>query len=122
MDRGVREAFAATGIAHLLAISGFHVGIIAGLVLVLLRALGARRRPSELGAAGLSWAYVALIGFPDDACRAALILAFVAVSRARGRPPSRWGALAAAGIVLLVLDASKLASPGFQFSFAGAGG
>lgn len=122
MDRGVREAFAATGIAHLLAISGFHVGIIAGLALVLLRALGARRRPSELGAAGLSWAYVALIGFPDAACRAALILAFVAVSRARGRPPSRWGALAAAAIVLLVLDASKLASPGFQLSFAGAGG
>lgn len=122
MPPSVREVFSATGLSHLLAISGFHVGVIAGIALILLRAVGVGRRPSALGAAGLAWAYVALIGFPDAACRAALILAFVAVSRGRGRPPSRWGALGAAALILLALDPSRLASPGFQLSFAGAAG
>lgn len=122
MDRDVREAFAVAGIAHLLAISGFHVGVVAGLALALLRGAGVERRRSALVAAGLSWGYVGFIGFPDAACRAAVILALVAVSRARGRPPARWGALAAAGLVLLVLDPSRASSAGFQLSFAGAAG
>lgn len=122
MDRDVRDAFAVTGIAHLLAISGFHVGVIAGLALALLRSLGVTRRRSALGAAGLAWAYVGVIGFPDAACRAALILALVASSRAGGRPPSRWGALAGAALVLLVLSPAKSMSAGFQLSFAGAAG
>lgn len=122
MDRAVRDAFAVTGIAHLLAISGFHVGVIAGLALTLLRGMGASRRGSALGAAAVSWLYVGFIGFPDAACRAAAILGFVALSRIRGRPSARWGALAAAGLVLLVADPSRLASAGFQLSFAGAAG
>jgi competence protein ComEC len=122
MEQDVREVFAVTGIAHLLAISGFHVGIVAGLVLTVLRGAGLTRRRAALASAGTSWAYVGLIGFPDAACRAALILTLVAASAARGRPSSRWGALSAAAVVLLLIDATKLGSPGFQLSFAGAGG
>lgn len=122
LDPSVRETFAVTGVAHLLAISGFHVGVVAGLALSLLRASGVGRRRSTLTAAALTWGYVALIGFPDAACRAALILTCVAVSHMRGRPPTRWGALGAAGLVLLVLDPARLGSPGFQLSFAGAAG
>ena len=121
-DPELRETFARTGLAHLLAISGFHVGVIAGLLLAALRLAGASARGARLSAAAGAWGYVALIGFPDAACRAALILAFLSASGARGRPPARWGALASAFLVLLVLDPSRLASPGFQLSFAGAGG
>lgn len=122
MDREVREAFTVSGIAHLLAISGFHVGVIAGVALALLRGLGSSRRRAAMGAAALGWAYVAFIGFPDAACRAALILALVSASRAGGRPPTRWGALAAAAVVLLLFDPTRLSSAGFQLSFAGAAG
>ncbi|MEX2467943.1 MAG: DNA internalization-related competence protein ComEC/Rec2 [Gemmatimonadota bacterium] len=121
-DPQLRDTFARTGLAHLLAISGFHVGVIAGLFLAALRLAGARPQSARLGAALGAWCYVALIGFPDAACRAALILAFLSASTARGRPPARWGALASAWLVLLVLDPTRLASPGFQLSFAGAGG
>lgn len=122
LEPEVRDVFAVTGIAHLLAISGFHVGVVAGLVLTAFRVAGVSRRRAALGAAVTSWAYVGLIGFPDAACRAALILTLVAVSRARGRPPSRWGALSTAALALLLIDPAKLAAPGFQLSFAGAGG
>ena len=62
------------------------------------------------------------IGAPDAAVRAALILTLVAVGGLRGRPLSRAGALATAFLLLLVLDPGALVRPGFQLSFAGAGG
>ncbi len=122
LDLELREAFARVGIAHLLAISGFHVGVIAGLLLVGIVSLGVAGRRAALLAAAGSWVYVAFIGFPDAACRAALILSAVALARARGRPSSRWAALGAALLVLLVLDPRRLGGPGFQLSFAGAAG
>lgn len=122
LDPDVRDAFARVGIAHLLAISGFHVGVFGGIVMAILR-LGrlSRRRASVLSAV-VTWGYVAVLGFPDAACRAALIMASVAVSKGQGRPPARWGALGSAFLILIVLDPTRLWSPGFQLSFAGAGG
>jgi competence protein ComEC len=122
LDPGLREAFARSGTAHLLAISGFHVGVVAGMVLALLRFAGVPRRPAGLTAAAATWGYVGLIGFPDAACRAGLILGVVALSRARGRPTARWGPIATALLLLVGWDAGRVSSPGFQLSFAGAAG
>jgi competence protein ComEC len=122
MDRDLREDFARSGTTHILSISGFHIAVVAGLVLALLRALRASRRTAALGAAAASWLYVAVIGFPDAAVRSALMLTVVAASRARGRPPARWGGLGAALLVLVALDPLRLTSAGFQLSFAGTAG
>jgi len=122
LDRDVRDAFAGAGIAHLLAISGFHVGLVAGLVSTALGALPWGRRRTRLVAAAITSAYVALIGFPVSACRAALIFALTSLSVSLGRAPSRWGALGAAALVLLWANPRDLSSPGFQLSFAGAAG
>ena len=122
LERDLREAFARTGIAHLLAISGFHVGVVSGLILAVVNCFSIPRRRAAVVAAVATWLYVALIGFPDAACRAALIIALLSLSRARARPPARWGALGAALLVLLVLDPGRLWSPGFQLSFSGAAG
>ena len=122
LDTELREAFARSGLAHLLAISGFHVGVVTGLVLALLHALGLAGSSARLGAVGVTWVYVGLIGFPDAAFRAALILALVALSVRKGRPPARWGALASAFLILVLLDPTRASEPGFQLSFAGAAG
>jgi competence protein ComEC len=122
LDPAVREAFAVAGIAHLLAISGFHVGVVAVLVGVAVRGLGASPRRAPAYAASVTWLYIGLIGFPDAATRAALILTFVAAGRLRARPAGAFGAIASAGILLFVLDPSALGRPGFQLSFAGAFG
>lgn len=122
LDPGLREAFARSGTAHLLAISGFHVGVIALILVAFLRRMGVSRRTSALGASAGAWAYVALLGFPAAASRAALILTAVAASRAAGRPPARWGALGTALLILVAADPHHLTGPGFQLSFAGAAG
>jgi competence protein ComEC len=122
LDRDLQASFAVTGIAHLLAISGVHVGLIAALLFAAARAVKPSQRGAAVTAAGGSWAYVAFIGFPDAATRAALIISCVAASRWRGYPPSRWGPLAAAGLLLIATDPSRLSGAGFQLSFAGAAG
>ena len=119
LDPAVREAFAVAGIAHLLAISGFHVGVVALLVSVVIRGIGAGPRRARAYAASVTWLYIGLIGFPDAATRAALILTFVAAARLRARPAGVLGAIASAGIILFLLDPSVLSRPGFQLSFAG---
>lgn len=122
LEHEVRDDFAAAGIAHLLAISGFHVGVMWGLVLAVLRGVGTRRRGAEISAIAIVWLYVGLIGVPDAAARAALILTTVALGRAADRPPTRWGGLATAALLLLLTDPGRLGSAGFQLSFAGAAG
>ncbi|MEX0842936.1 MAG: ComEC/Rec2 family competence protein, partial [Gemmatimonadota bacterium] len=122
LDPDLREAFAHSGTAHLLAISGFHVGVVAGLLMGLLRLLGLRPRRAAIGAAVGCWIYVLGIGAPHAAVRAALLLTLLAVARVRGRPIVPVGALATALLTLLVLDPRNLASIGFQLSFAGTGG
>ena len=122
LDASLRRAFARAGTAHLLAISGFHVGVVAGLLLGLMRSAGLSRRPAGVGAAAAVWGYVLFIGAPDAAARAALILTLFAAGALRGRPLSGPGALATSFLLLLALDAGALARPGFQLSFAGAAG
>lgn len=122
LDPELRESFALSGTVHLLAISGFHVGVVAGLVLGLLRLLGTGRRWASAGAALGCWIYVLGIGAPHAAARAALLLTLLAAARIRGRPVVPAGALASAFLLLLLVDPLKLGAVGFQLSFAGTGG
>ncbi|MEJ2540843.1 MAG: DNA internalization-related competence protein ComEC/Rec2 [Gemmatimonadota bacterium] len=120
MDPSVRNAFTRTGAAHLLAISGFHVGVLAGWALVILRAVGWSRRGAALGAAGLVWGYVALLGFPTSAVRAGLLLTGAAAGRIRGRPVHPLGGWGTALLLVALGDPGSLAGAGAQLSFAGA--
>ncbi len=118
----IRESFARAGTAHLLAISGFHVGVVAGVLLLLLGLSGlshpARFLLSSLGV----WFYAFAIGVPDAAFRAALLLSILAFGRTANRAVAPLGALATAFLAFLVFDPGALLRPGFQLSFTGASG
>ncbi|MBW3534637.1 MAG: ComEC/Rec2 family competence protein, partial [Gemmatimonadetes bacterium] len=124
LDPGLREAFVRSGTAHLLAISGFHVGVVAALLYTLLRwrGRGVSRRRGALLASAAVWAYVLGIGAPDAAVRAALALSLAALGTLRGRPAAGEGTLAAAFLLVAVVDPGALLRPGAQLSFAGAWG
>jgi competence protein ComEC len=117
----VRRRFADAGLAHLLAISGMHVGILAAVVLALVSTLAPGRiRP--IVAAGLVGAYVLVIGAPAPAARAGLLFGGWAWGRSRGRPLRPGDLIGAAALVALVSRPALLVEPGFQLSFAGFGG
>lgn len=126
-----RQLFNLTGIGHLVSISGLHITMIAALAAAAMRSAwrrGSWRRiplPLRLPAqkagalAGLSVAliYVALAGFGVPAMRTLLMLAVVTAAQfgARLLPPSR--VLAAALLVVLIVDPWALLWPGFWLSF-----
>ena len=122
LDPDLREAFALSGTAHLLAISGFHVGVIAALLIGTLRLAGCRGLRAQVGAVLGCWAYVLGIGAPHAAVRAGVLLSLLLGARLRGRPVMGTGALGSALLILLAVQPAWLGSVGFQLSFAGTGG
>lgn len=123
------EAFRLAGLAHLVTVSGFHIGALAAAVLLVARrlplllaprAFAARspRAPAALAAMGAAWAYVLLSGAEVPAVRAGITASLVLLALALGRDPFSLRLLAAAATVILALRPESLLSPGFQMSFA----
>ena len=113
-----RDRYADAGLVHMLSVSGLHVGIIALSLELLGAALRLPRAPTRVGSLALLVAYVAAIGAPPPAVRAAVMLGVLLVSRLRQRPTSRWAILALGGAVPLVVPSTVL-DLGWQLSVAG---
>jgi competence protein ComEC len=110
------HAFRMTGAAHLLAVSGLHIGILLGILLGLLRMASVSRRPTALLASTGLAIYVAVIGAPPSAVRAASMAAAGLMLWAGGRLNRPEMILPLTLLALLVTRPSLLASTGFQLS------
>jgi competence protein ComEC len=117
VDPRLRAEFTASGLAHILAISGLHVGIVAAWLALLGRALGLGRRAPWLGAVGV-WVYTFLLGFPAPATRAAGFVAIAVLARARQRHPPASAVLAVAVLVVLAIDPAAVTQAGAWLSVA----
>ncbi len=117
LQRQQKETFIASGTMHLFAVSGLHVGIIAGALALMLRVL---RVPGP-AAAGLGLAllllYVQIIGVPPSALRAFLMVAFYWGAQVVRRKPAPFSALLASAVAVLLIDPRQLFGAGFQLSY-----
>lgn len=129
LDEADWQVLRATGIAHLIAISGLHVGIAAGFGVLLVR-LFYRRLPflglhlpfpqaAAIGALMLAASYSALAGFALPTVRALLMIcaALLAVFLRRAFHPVQ--AFSLALIVVLLVDPLAVLNAGFWLSFLG---
>ncbi|HUG28321.1 MAG TPA: DNA internalization-related competence protein ComEC/Rec2, partial [Gemmatimonadales bacterium] len=104
MDPELREDFARAGLVHLLAISGFHVGLLTSwTVLVGLACRLSRERAYGLGAA-VAVGYVAFLGWPAPATRAAVLGVLVARGVIRQRSVRASATLATAALVVILIE------------------
>jgi competence protein ComEC len=104
IERSLQDRFAQSGLVHLLSISGFHVGVITAWVFLLGRLLHVRRGPALGLAAGASVAYVAFLGWPAPATRAAALAALGALSRVRQRRVDTNALLSATCLCVMLVD------------------
>jgi competence protein ComEC len=104
MDRASLDHFADAGLVHILSISGFHVGLIAAWLVLLLRACRVRRERAALLAALIATLYVGFLGFPPPAARAAALAWALAWSPARPRNPEADALLATTCVAVLLVD------------------
>ena len=114
----IRDRYAAAGLAHMLSISGLHVGIIAMALEILFQLLHLSRRTSTIVAVVVVAVYVGLIGAPEAAVRSAAMLAALGGSRLLQRPTSPWALLAIGAAAPLVWPRSVL-EVGYQLSVVG---
>jgi competence protein ComEC len=118
LDPEVRERYARAGLAHILSISGLHVGFLAAWLGLVLRALGLGPRTRFGAATVLIAAYCWLLGLPAPATRAAVMLALDGVARLRQRVVAPRGLVAVAALVVLALDPWAVRSVGAWLSVA----
>lgn len=122
MSGDLRDDFRRAGLAHILSVSGLHVGFVAGALLLALRplALGPRGRAAvAIPALAL---YTLMTGAQAPVVRAAVMFAFLLVGRCLGRPGGGLQPLAAAFAVIAAARPTWLFDPGCQLSFAATGG
>lgn len=100
----LRDAFTRSGLVHLLSISGFHVGLLATWLYLTLRMLRLGREPAMVIAAGTSVAYVAFLGWPAPAARAATLGVLLAAGVLRQRRVEPTSLLAASCLGVLLVD------------------
>lgn len=122
------RVFRATGTSHLVAISGLHVGLLAGFVFLIIRRLWpycgsaalrlASPRAAAIGALFIATFYAALSGFAVPAQRALIMLfvALLAVFRMKKVQSSQ--VLSLALFTILLLDPAAVLAAGFWLSFA----
>ncbi|MEE9202400.1 MAG: DNA internalization-related competence protein ComEC/Rec2 [Dehalococcoidia bacterium] len=119
----LRQDFTRTGTAHLLAISGLHISVLAGIVLSLAAWALGRHRPYYLMVALLLvWLYILLSGFRPPAVRAGIMASLFLWGEGIGRPRAAFTALAFAAAVMVGISPRLLGEASFQLTFAAMAG
>ena len=104
IDPELQDRFARSGLVHLLSISGFHVGLITAWAFLICRMARMTRSTALATAAGMSAAYVAFLGWPAPAARAAALALVVARCQTRQRHVQPNALLAATCLAVLLVD------------------
>lgn len=113
-----KEAFINSGVMHILAVSGLHVGMIILIVISLLTALRIPEKPKIITTCFILISFVFLTGQSPSVVRASVMGVILLSSFLLERKIDIFNSLAVAAIVLLFFDAKQLFHPGFQLSFA----
>ncbi len=119
ISKDTRNSYSSSGLSHILAVSGLHIGIIAFILYLLLYPLKWIKlsyvRP--LVTLLTLWGYTYIIGFPPSAVRATIMASFVLLGEIINRKGTTINSLFAAALFMLVYNPNNLFNVGFQLSF-----
>jgi competence protein ComEC len=118
LPAGTKAELRASGLYHLVAVSGQNVALVIAFTLVSLGAVGVIGVPARLAALAVTLGYVLVTGAGPSIVRAGVAGGLVAVAWLGSRAVSRWHLLACGAAVVLALDPLELYDPGFQLSFS----
>ena len=111
--------FRASGLAHVLAISGLHIAMVGGIVVALSAWAFGRSKQLYLIAPVLAvWGYATMAGLSPSVTRAAIMFSVYMAARLFGRQRSVLPPLALAATLMLAIDPEIISSVSFQLSFA----
>jgi len=113
------NAYSITGTAHIIAISGMHVILLASIILFIIGKIPVEpiKNSKYLWAMLLVWIYIAITGFPPSAVRSAVMFSIYAIGNSLKRDSQQVNTWAASGFLLLCYNPYWLYDVGFQLSF-----
>ena len=114
----LRTRFRASGLYHLLAVSGQNVALIAGGALAVAWLVGVSRLVGEIAALGAIGGYVLAVGWQPSVVRAGVAGSLASLAWLAARPKDRWYFLLVGAAILLAWNPYSLLDAGFQLSFA----
>lgn len=124
IDEDLRDEFARAGVAHVLALSGTHVAVVAFLVAMIffpVTMIG-RKKIANLLIILVLWGYVVFTGASVSVVRAVVMATIVMVGEMMDRPTVPLNSLCAAALIILAVNPSDLFAVGFQLSFVAVAG
>ncbi len=115
-----RQDFTTAGLAHILALSGLHVGLIALIIAIILFPLSIMgyNRTRLIITIILLWGYAVITGMTPSVTRAAIMTTLYIIGLIIQRRHSSINALCFAALIILLFSPLQLYSAGFQLSFA----
>jgi competence protein ComEC len=117
LSASLQQAYKNTGTAHIIAISGFNIAIIAGVFVFLFSRLFGRRKGAVAAVIGIIL-YTILVGATASVVRAAIMGGLAILAGQLGRRQNGLNTLAVTAAVMAVADPNTLWDVGFQLSFA----
>jgi competence protein ComEC len=120
LDKNLVQAYTNTGVVHLIAISGLHVGLIYTILLFVTKKLKNRRMNLFriiIILCGL-WIFAFLAGAQPSVLRSSLMFSLLATAQATGKRSYSFNALAFSAFILLCINPFLVWDVGFQLSYA----
>lgn len=121
LDRDLVQAYSNTGVVHVIAISGLHLGLIYWLLLLLLKPLDKRKQlrwMKPVTAVALLWIFSLLTGAGASVVRAAFMFSIIALGDIIGKKGTIYNSMAASAFIMLLWNPFLLWDVGFQLSYA----
>lgn len=121
LDPSLVQAYTNTGVVHIIAISGLHLGLIYWLLNLLLLPLQKRKRFAWLRPViiiAFLWLFSLLAGAQPSVLRAALMFTCIVLGESLSRKTSIFNSLAGSAFILLCINPYWLWDAGFQLSYS----
>jgi competence protein ComEC len=120
LDKDLVQAYSNTGVVHIIAISGMHLGLIYLMLVWLLARLPFTKKNKWLQVVlilGCLWLFSLLTGGSASVIRSAVMFTFITVGKNFFRQSSIFNSLAASGFFMLLYNPFYLWDVGFQLSY-----
>ena len=121
LDKELLNAYTNTGVVHIIAISGLHLGLIFMLMDFMIRTLAGRKRAALAGfffSLPLLWSFAILTGSSASVIRSVIMFSFIIVGKAMGKKNNGMNSLLGSAFILLLWNPDLRFDLGFQLSYA----
>lgn len=121
LDRDLVQAYSNTGVVHVIAISGLHLGMIYGLLVWILSSLPSKNTTQWIKAILILcvlWLFTLIAGAAPSILRSAVMFSFIVIGQCISRRTNMYNSLAGSAFCLLVFNPFMLWDVGFLLSYS----